>query len=180
MAHTVNRKETEPDMKTTRATHTLRIMLLVTASLALTACGFQPRGSSAALPASLTPLAITGVDADHPLYLAIQKRLVAQGSTLARDPAQAAGVIVISNVRSRTELLTVDGRNKTNEQELIESFDYRVRQGERESAPQHLSASRLHYVPGSAALARTREADTLRETLQGELADRLLRRLAAW
>jgi outer membrane lipopolysaccharide assembly protein LptE/RlpB len=55
-----------------------------------------------------------------------------------------------------------------------------VRRGGSDSAPQRLSASRLHYEPGTAVLARSREAEELRQAMREELADRLLHRLAAW
>lgn len=161
-----------------RASASLRFMLLMTLSLALTACGFQLRGESPALPAKLTPLAITGIDSDHPLYITIQKRL--DPAALVTDPGRAAAVLAISDLESRAELLTVAADNKTSEQELIESFSYTLRAGGHETMPQRLSASRIHYVPGDAVLARAREAETLRKRMREELADRLVRRLAAW
>jgi LPS-assembly lipoprotein len=154
-----------------------RVFWLLVAGLALSACGFQPRGSVPAPAAMLTPLAITGIAADTPLYIALQRRL---GAALSQDPAQAAAFLVISDLESRRELLTVDARNKANEFELIESLVFVVRRGGSDSAPQRLSASRLHYEPGTAVLARSREAEELRQAMREELADRLLHRLAAW
>lgn len=151
--------------------------LLLTAILLLAGCGFQPRGSVPAPAAALTPLAISGIDADTPLYLALQRRL---GDALSKDPAQAAAVLVISDRRSRRELLTVDARNKANEYELSESLRFVIRHGGEETLPQLLSASRIHYEPGSAVLARSREEAELRQAMRDQLADQLLHRLAAW
>ncbi len=159
-------------------TTTIRLGWLFLLALTLTACGFQPRGQAIAPASAITPLALAGIDADHPLYIAIQKRLAP--GTLVADPGQARAVVTISKVQSRGELLTVDARNKSSELELTESFDYSIRSGERESVPEQLSAQRIHYAPGDAVLARAREADTLREHMYAELADRLVRRLAAW
>jgi len=166
-------------MNTTR-TAAARLFSLLLLGLTLTACGFQPRGQAPALPSTLSPLAITGIDTDTPLYLALQRRLEGSGSTLVTDTGRAAAVLAISNLESRRELLTVSSDNKANEYELIEALSYRVRVGDRETMPQRLSASRIHYAPGDAVLARKREEDTLRQTLREELAERLLRRLAAW
>lgn len=160
--------------------HTVRHLWLVALALTLSACGFQPRGLAPALPSTLSPLAISGIDTDTPLYLALQRRLTATGTTLVTDSGQAAAVLVISNLESRSELLTVNNRNKASEYELIEALDYHLRVGERETLPQRLSANRTHYTPGGAILARSREEATLRQTLREELADRLLHRLAAW
>ena len=74
----------------------------------------------------------------------------------------------------------MDSRNKVNEYELIESLQFRIRGGGRESAPERLAASRLLYSPGTALLARQREETELRQLMREELADRLVRRLAAW
>lgn len=168
-------------MHNTLATqHRLSWYLLLVLALGLGGCGFQPRGQAPALPASLSPLAITGVDTDQPLYLALQRRLKNNGNQLAADPGQARAVLVISNLTSRNELISVDRTNKAIEYELIEALTYQVRAGSRESAPQRLQASRLHYTPGTALLARNREEAELRQRLHEELADRLLRRLAAW
>lgn len=159
-------------------TNLLRVAWLFLLTLTLAACGFQPRGESPAPANALTPLAISGLDNDHPLYIAIAKRLPT--SALTTDPGRAAAVLVITHVESRSELLTVDSRNKTSEQELIESFSYAIRKGDRESVPERLIAHRIHYTPGDAVLARAREAETLQDLMRQELADRLLRRLAAW
>lgn len=149
-------------------------------TLGLAACGFQPRGQAPALPAALSPLAISGVDVDHPLYLTLQRRLAAQGSKLVSDPAQAGAVLVLSNLVSRRELISVDRRNKAIEYELIEALTYQVRQGGHESEPQRMTASRILYNPGTSLLARSREEDELRQQLREDLADSLLQRLAAW
>jgi len=167
-------------MNTTRTATARLFSLLLLLGLTLTACGFQPRGQAPALPSTLSPLAITGIDTDTPLYLALQRRLEGSGSTLATDTGRAAAVLAISNLESRRELLTVSSDNKANEYELIEALSYQVRVGDRETMPHRLSASRTHYAPGEAVLARTREEATLRQTLREELADRLLHRLAAW
>jgi outer membrane lipopolysaccharide assembly protein LptE/RlpB len=153
-----------------------RCSALLLLGLALSACGFEPRGSAPAPSGALTPLAISGIDADTPLYLALQRRL---GDGLSPDLGQAAAVLVISQRRSWRELLTVDARSKANEYELLESLVFVVRRGGEETAPQQLTASRIHYEPGSSVLARSREEAELRQTMREELADRLLRHLAA-
>lgn len=161
-----------------KKTTMIRSAWLFLLAFTLSACGFAPRGQALAPAPAISPLAITGLDSDHPLYIAIQKRL--PDDALVADPSRARGVVRIFDVESLAELLTVDSRNKTSESELTESFAYTVRVGEHESAPQVLRAHRIHYTPGDAVLARAREAETLREHMYDELADRLLRRLAAW
>jgi len=157
--------------------HQLRRIWPLLLGLALSACGFQLRGQAPAPAAGLTPLAVTGIAPDTPLYLALQERL---GDALVSDPARATAVLAISDRQSTNELLTVDARNKAHEFELRESLQFSIRHDGRESAPQTLSAHRIHYSPGDAILARNREATELRQAMIDELADRLLQRLAAW
>jgi outer membrane lipopolysaccharide assembly protein LptE/RlpB len=160
-----------------RASAPLRFIILLGLTLTFSACGFQPRGQVPAPAATLLPLAITGIDHDTPLYIALQHRL---GKDLSADAGQAAAVLTISAVHSGRELLTVDARNKANEYQLVESLVFRIRQGGRESAPQTLSAQRIHYAPGTAVLAHNREEAELRQAMREQLADQLLQRLAAW
>jgi outer membrane lipopolysaccharide assembly protein LptE/RlpB len=155
----------------------LRFVILLGLSMALTACGFQPRGQAPAAAAGLTPIAISGIDSDTPLYLALRRQL---GKDLTADAGQAAAVLIISRVESRRELLTVGADNKANEYELIEGFSFQVRQGDKTSSPQRLTTSLTHYAPGSAVLARRREEGELRQAMRERLAEQLLRRLAAW
>lgn len=164
-------------MNRLRASAPLRFVMLLGLALALTACGFQPRGQAPAPAANLTPLAISGIDHDTPLYQALRRQL---GKALVADDHQATAVLLISRVESRTELLTVGDDNRASEYELVESFSYQVRQGDKLSAPQRLSTSRLQHATGNAVLAQRREADEQRRAMHEQLAAQLLRRLAAW
>jgi LPS-assembly lipoprotein len=153
---------------------TLTVLLL---SLLLGACGFQPRGQAPAPAAGLTPIAISGIDSDTPLYQALRRQL---GTALTSDAGRAAAAVVISRVESRRELLTVGADNRANEYELIEGFHFQVRRGEHSSAPQPLSASRLVSASNGAILAQRREETELRRAMHDELAGQLLHRLATW
>jgi outer membrane lipopolysaccharide assembly protein LptE/RlpB len=155
----------------------LRFIILLGVTMTLGACGFQPRGQAPAPAAGLTPLAISGIDHDTPLYQVLRRQL---GPALAADAGQAAAVLIVSRVESRRELLTVGADNKANEYELIEGFSFQVRRGERISSPRHLTVSRSHYAPGGAVLAHRREEGEQRQAMRVQLADQLLRRLAAW
>jgi LPS-assembly lipoprotein len=119
-------------------------------TLVLAGCGFHLRGQ-APLPAVLATPYIEAADHYSPLYAALDERLRAAGAQPAADAASASAVIRLHEDATGRDLLA------RNQVRLTRDYGY----------------------DESAVLAKEHEEETLRVALAGEIADQILRRLAA-
>lgn len=162
-----------------------RIAIQLTLSLLLlgllSGCGFQLRGQQAQLQGLPQPLYIAGVAPYSPLGRELEQQLRLAGATLTTDPAQAAGVLRISQLHSGDRLLSLDAQNREAESELEESLHFSLRipqQGDR-IPDQGLRVIRTLFRPRNQILARQNEEDTIRADMRRQLVNLLLQRLAA-
>lgn len=156
------------------------IVLLLIALLALAGCGFQPRGQLPDTTRLPSPIHIAGLPAHAPLHHALTRQLESAGALPAARAEDAAAVLQISRPSSGSRVLSVDSRNKAVEFELEESVRFQLRPaGGEAGAPQTVRTVRILYQPGESVLAAEREAAVLRAEMHRELANRIVRRLAA-
>ncbi|HPE79789.1 MAG: hypothetical protein H6961_05350 [Chromatiaceae bacterium] len=156
-------------------------LLLLLATLGLTACGFQPRGQAVMLSGVPSPLHIAGLTPYSPLQRELANQLEASGASLSETAAGAAAVLRISDWRSGSRVLSVNSRNKAVEYELEESatFALRTADGREPVAPQTVRTLRILFQPEDAVLGSSREAELLRADMRRQLVDSIVRRLAA-
>lgn len=157
------------------------IIALCCIALLLHGCGFAPRGETLRLAGVPSPTFISGIAAHTPLHRELGYRLQAAGKTLASARSEAAAVLRLDELRSESRLLSVDSRNRAVEYELEESvrFGLFASDGTRLLEEQTVRVLRIQYQPQEALLASTREAELQRADMRRELADRIVRRLAA-
>jgi LPS-assembly lipoprotein len=149
------------------------------ALLLLAGCGFQLRGQVTLPPALATPYIETG-DRYTLLYAALVERLRAAGAEPAADAASASAVIRLHEDDTGRDLLSVTADNKPGEYEVCYAAEYSVTSGATELlARQQLRLTRDYGYDESAVLAKEHEEQVLRVALAGEIADLILRRLAA-
>jgi LPS-assembly lipoprotein len=158
----------------------MRRLLLAAAMLAAASgCGFRLRGQQPLPPVMATPY----VDAkDHytPLYAALDERLRAAGARPAASAAAASAVIRISLDDTGRELLSVTATNKPGEYEVYYAAEFSVTDGASELlSPKQVKLTREYGYDESAVLAKEHEEASLRVALAEEIADQILRRLAA-
>ena len=158
----------------------MRRLLLAAAMLAAASgCGFRLRGQQPLPPVMATPY----VDAkDHytPLYAALDQRLRAAGARPAASAAAASAVIRISLDDTGRELLSVTATNKPGEYEVYYAAEFSVTDGASELlSPKQVKLTREYGYDESAVLAKEHEEASLRVALAEEIADQILRRLAA-
>lgn len=158
----------------------MRRLLLAAAMLAAASgCGFRLRGQQPLPPVIATPY----VDAkDHytPLYAALDERLRAAGARPAASAAAASAVIRISLDDTGRELLSVTATNKPGEYEVYYAAEFSVTDGASELlSPKQVKLTREYGYDESAVLAKEHEEASLRAALAEEIADQILRRLAA-
>lgn len=153
----------------------LALALLAMAS----GCGFHLRGKEP-LPASLVMPYIDAEDRYTALYAALDKRLRAAGAQPAANAASASAVIRIHLDDTGRELLSVTADNKPGEYEVYYAAEFSVTSGESELlARQPVKLTRDYGYDETAVLAKEHEEESLRVALAADIADLILRRLAA-
>jgi LPS-assembly lipoprotein len=149
------------------------------AALLLAGCGYHLRGQ-APLPAVVATPYIEADDRYTPLYAALDERLRAAGAQPAADAAAASAVIRLHVDDTGRDLLSVTADNKPGEYEVYYAAEFSVTSGAAELlARNQVRLTRDYGYDESAVLAKEHEEETLRVALAGEIADQILRRLAA-
>jgi LPS-assembly lipoprotein len=158
----------------------MRHALLVVAGVVLLAgCGFQLRGQ-APLPAISARPYVDSADRFTPLYAALDRRLRDAGAMPAASAAEASVVIRLHTDESGRELLSVTADNKPGEYEVYYAAEFSVTNGAAELISRTpVKLTRNYGYDESAVLAKEHEESSLRDALAGDIADLILRRLAA-
>jgi LPS-assembly lipoprotein len=153
---------------------------VIAAALALIAgCGFQLRGRTPLPTVAASPYVETE-DRYSPLYAALDFRLRAAGARPAPSAAAASLVIRLHVDDTGRELLSVTADNKPGEYEVYYAAEYSVTNGATELiSRKQVKLTRDYGYDESAVLAKEHEEESLRVALAGEIADLILRRVAA-
>ena len=142
-------------------------------------CGFQLRGQTP-LPTTVARPFVEAEDHYSPLYSALDKRLRAAGAQPAADAATASAVIRLHVDDTGRELLSVTADNKPGEYEVYYAAEFSVSSGASELLARNpVKLTRDYGYDESAVLAKEHEEQSLRVALAEEIADLILRRLAA-
>ena len=142
-------------------------------------CGFQLRGQ-APLPAVVASPFVEADDHYSPLYAALDKRLRAAGATPSADAATATAVIRLHVDDTGRDLLSVTADNKPGEYEVYYAAEFSVTSGAKDLIERNqVKLTRDYGYDESAVLAKEHEEGFLRDALAEEIADLILRRLAA-
>jgi LPS-assembly lipoprotein len=148
-------------------------------ALLLAGCGFHLRGQ-VPLPAVVASPYIEADDRYTPLYAALDERLRAAGARPVSDAASASAVIRLHVDDTGRDLLSVTADNKPGEYEVYYAAEFSVTSGTTELLDRnHVRLTRDYGYDESAVLAKEHEEEFLRVSLAGEIADLILRRLAA-
>jgi LPS-assembly lipoprotein len=156
-----------------------RSWIIVAAMAFAAGCGFHLRGQTPLPPVMATPY-VDANDRYTPLYAALDARLRAAGAIPAPNAATASAVIRLSIDDTGRELLSVTADNKPGEYEVYYSAEFSVSNGPTELlSPKQVKVTREYGYDESAVLAKEHEEESLRVALAEEIADQILRRLAA-
>lgn len=156
-------------------------LLLLFAVTGLGGCGFQPRGQALSLASVPGPLHIRGIRPYSPLARELRVQLTQGGVGIAADMAGSASVLRISRRENSSRVLSVNSRNKAVEYELEEAAEIALYDsaGNELVPPQTVRVLRILLRPSESLLGSNREEDLLREDMRRDLAERIVRRLAA-
>lgn len=153
--------------------------LILLVALALSACGFQLRGSYD-LP--WETLAIGGVPENNELYFQI-KRSIESGSLtkVVPDAKEATATLVILQNLQHKNILTLSGRGLVREFQLTRTFLYRIQdaQGKPLLPDSQIVLQRDMTFDDERIFAKEAEEAMLWREMQQDMVQQLLRRLAA-
>ncbi|MDB5795098.1 MAG: hypothetical protein JWR25_1477 [Noviherbaspirillum sp.] len=157
------------------------IALIVAAALALSACGFQLRGSSGndALPFKTVYL---GFPDTSPLGTELKRYIRAGGDTTVVTDMKAAEAILepLSETREKV-ILTLNTQGRVREYSLIYKLRFRVRDANNTELlpPTEIMLKRDITFNESQVMAKEKEEEMLYRDMQSDLVQQILRRLAA-
>lgn len=157
-----------------------RVLLLGGLTLALTACGFAPRGSLD-LPPPLQRIYLGGKAPDPAFTVALQRLLHQNGGELVNEAAKASLRLTITDYTPSRRQVVIDPRARLREVELILRVVIKAEdnRGQTLLADEHFEAVRMmHYDPSNPLAAGEDEA-RLRADMHAIVAQSILTRLRA-
>lgn len=155
-----------------------RLLALCSASLALTACGFQLRGSSASLPYKTMYIALPETSE---VGIWLRRYIKAAGSTQLVDSPNDAEAVFHQLQDSRVKsILSVNAQGRLREFRLQLAYRFRVtdNKGRELVGPNEINLSRDITYDDSTVLAKDLEEGLLWRDMNGDLVGQILRRLA--
>jgi len=155
-----------------------RLGLILLAALVAGGCGFQLRGA-ADLPPEMARTHITGLEARDGLLLELERQLRFMDVQVVDDPERATARLRILQKRDTRRVLSVGSDVIVREYELITTVRYDVRgvDSDFRRDPVTLTAVRELTFDQTSVYGTAAEEALLRQDMQRELVQRMLRRL---
>jgi LPS-assembly lipoprotein len=150
----------------------IRCSLILVVIAALSACGFQLRGSDVPLRKTFSSIQLITDDKDEGLNNALD--LVLRSSQIKRN-ADSANQLQILSSKTTRRTASYSSRAKSAEYELIKSVEFRFRRDDQDIiAPMTLEARRSYLYRETAAVGKAEEERLLRQEMDSDLAQRIL------
>lgn len=150
----------------------IRCSLILTVITALSACGFQLRGSDIPLRKTFPSIQLVSDARDEGLNNALD--LVLRSSQIKRN-ADSANQLQILSSKTRRRTASYNSRAKSAEYELIKTVEFRFRRDNQDIiAPMTLEARRSYLYRETAAVGKAEEERLLRQEMDDDLARRIL------
>ncbi|OOZ41056.1 LPS-assembly lipoprotein LptE [Solemya elarraichensis gill symbiont] len=152
------------------------ILLLLIAAL-LTGCtGFQLRGSEP-LPASISPVLVTGINQYSDLYRQLEYQFSASSIRVTGSKDDAATVLKLNKVESLDKLTAIDRRGKGVEYLLIKSVNLSLhdRAGEPLVSERKVAVDHYRYALDKKQLSSERAREEKDREMQQLLAQKIMR-----
>ena len=153
-------------------------LLLITALLA--ACGYQLRGS-ASLPEAMSVTYIKGLRPYSALVNDFAHALRTRNATVTTDQAAASAVLKITGNTTEKLVLSVDTAGNVLEYEIRQTIRFSVSGPDRRDLlpEQSITLSRDFLYTSTDVLAKAREEKLVRSTMQENLVNLAMLRIAA-
>lgn len=158
----------------------LKKLLVASLSLLIVACGFQLRGA-AELPQSIQTMYIQGINMRQGLGIELKRTLRRNGINVIDDYAEGAAVLSFTANHYERRVLSVGGNAKVSEYELIQTVVFQLSDGQQNKLIENerFEARRDYQFDQEQALASDGEERLLREEMDKQLSQAILRRLSA-
>ena len=159
------------------------LIVVLTAAVLLTACGFHVAGSRP-LPDALQSVYVDVIApyrvSEPPLEISLRSLLQRRGGVVKDSAGDARAIIRLSELNETRQVLSIGTDGKVLEFQLVTSVRYQVSSGSKMLiAPDTLSLSRSYSFNAQQVLAKDAEEARLREYIQHELAELILLRMEA-
>lgn len=153
---------------------------ILAGTLALQGCGWHLRGSQA-LPPQLQTLHLQTASQTSEFTRSLKRSLEAADVSLVESSAAAPYTLKISPVSNTKRTLSTTGSAKVAEYELTSSITYAIqnREGEQLVAPTQLNRVKTYLYNSNNAISSFEEENLLREEMQRDLIQQLMRRYRA-
>lgn len=150
----------------------IRCSLILVVIAALSACGFQLRGSEFPLRKTFSSIHVVSDGKDEGLNNALD--LVLRSSQIKRNEDSANQLQILSSKTTR-RTASYSSRAKSAEYELIKTVEFRfLRDNQDIIAPMTLEARRSYLYRETAAVGKAEEERLLRQEMDNDLAQRIL------
>jgi LPS-assembly lipoprotein len=148
--------------------------------VAIAGCGFQLRGA-VPLPDSLKLMYVQGINVQQGLGLTLKRGLEQNGVQVVDNYEKDSAVLTVLENKFERRVLSVGNNAKVSEYELYGVLKYKVTDGQGKLIiePQQLEAIRDYQFDQTQVLSSDGEEAILREQLDQQLVQSLLRRLSA-
>ena len=156
-------------------------LMMTVMLLSLVGCGFQLRGS-ADLASGLKTMYLQGIDLTQGVGKSLKRGLAFNGVDVVELYQDGAAILTVLDHKVDRRVLSVSGGNaKVSEYQLHGVMTYQVTddKGVLLSKPQTIEAFRDYRFDENQVLAKAEEEQQLREDLEQQLVQTLLRRLSA-
>ena len=148
-------------------------------ALLLGGCGFHLEGRVALSPLMRHPYIETS-DQQSDFAQSLRRELLISGARPARERAHASAVIDILEDSVADRVLSVSAQNRPTEYEVTYTVRFAVSAGGRQVLPpQQVASTRSYSFDESLLLAKEHERAILQQSMGGDLADIVMRRLAS-
>jgi|TARA_R100001198_G_C5232731_1_gene211480 LPS-assembly lipoprotein len=158
----------------------LKKLVIAVLCTMVAACGFQLRGA-ADLPESIQTMHIQGISMREGLGLELKRTLRRNGINVIDDYSEGAAVLSFLKNRYERRVLSVGGNAKVSEYELILEVTFQLtdKQQNKLIDNESLEARRDYQFDQEQVLGRDGEERLLREEMDKQVSQAILRRLAA-
>jgi LPS-assembly lipoprotein len=157
------------------------VLLYLSLSLLLSACGFKLRGDYQ-IPEQFKQLHVASRQSHAPMQRTLKARLSSFDIALIDDPIEAqqsnTSVIVLQPERLERQLLSLFATGQVAEYELIYTLNYQVITPNEEPFDFTVDIIREYIDDPDAVLAKSRELDLIVSEMREQAADNVIRQLA--
>ncbi|KHF26668.1 rare lipoprotein B [Solemya velum gill symbiont] len=152
------------------------ILLLLIAALLTGCAGFQLRGSEP-LPASISPVLVTGINQYSDLYRQLEYQLSASGIRVTSSKDDAATVLKLNQVKSSDKLTAINSKGKGVEYLLAESANMSLydRTGATLVSERKVAVDHYRYALDTKQLSSERAREEKEREMQQLLAQKIMR-----